>query len=98
MSYSPTLNWASIFTGGGAPGAIMGMGAPPAPIAALRASSSPLSRIGFGHGSCSQYSTRRGAVSASTWSNTARSSVLTFSFWSTTGTGMTIAKSCGGPW
>ena len=50
------------------------------------------------HGSCSQYSTSRGADSESTRSNTSAGSVLTFSFCRTTGTGTTIAKFSGGPW
>jgi len=49
-------------------------------------------------GSCSQYSTSRGAASWSICVKTARGSVFTFSFWSTTGTGTTIAKFSGGPW
>ena len=54
--------------------------------------------IGGWQGSCSQYSTSRGADSESTRSNTSAGSVLTFSFCSTTGTGTTIAKFSGGPW
>ena len=71
MSYSPTLNCASIFTAAR-------LGAASAGGAARRhAEPHPHRRaarviIGRGHGSCSQYSTRRGAVSWSTWSKTAR--------------------------
>ena len=50
------------------------------------------------HGSCSQYSTSRGADSESTRSKTVMGRVLTSSFFSTTGTGTTMAKSSGGPW
>ncbi len=56
------------------------------------------SGMGGMHGSCSQYSTRRGAVSESMWSNTVDGSVLTSSFFRTTGTGTTSAKFSGGPW
>ncbi len=51
----------------------------------------------YEQGSCSQYSTRRGAVSCSSRSKTLFCSVFTFSFWRTTGTGTTIAKSAAGP-
>ena len=53
---------------------------------------------GGAQGSCSQYSTSRGADSESTRSKTPAGSVLTFSCCKTTGTGTTIAKSWGGPW
>ena len=55
------------------------------------------SGIGGRQGSCSQYSTSRGAVNASMWSNTVEGSVLTSSFLRTTGTGTTSAKFSGGP-
>jgi hypothetical protein len=55
-------------------------------------------RSGFFTGAArkTRYSTRRGEVSWSTRSKMARGSVLTFSFWRTTGTGITSAKPSGG--
>ena len=53
--------------------------------------------FGDGHGSCSQYSTRRGEVTSSSLRKISAGRVLTWSFWSTTGTGTTIAKFSGGP-
>ena len=92
--YSPLTNWASILTPrSSAPSAALPffiIGLPP-PIAPNR-----YSRLGA-QGSCSQYSTRRGADSESTRSNTSAGSVLTSSLCSTTGTGTTMAKFSGGP-
>src|SRR5262245_39213331 len=79
ISYSPTTNWASILTPSLAEpfgdGAVGGGGTAPAPSA---------SSIGSQHGSCSQYSTSRGADSASMCSNTSCGKVLTSSLCNTT--------------
>jgi hypothetical protein len=92
--YSPTENLASIFT----PRSPLRSRAirvrPGAPLPAAIAMGGGMGA----HGSSSQYSTRRGAASVSTLRKISRGSVLTFSFWSTTGTGTTIAKFSGGPW
>jgi hypothetical protein len=59
----------------------------------------PISSSTYGlHGSCSQYSTSRGAPRVSTLANTSRGRVLTWASRTTTGTGTTSAKPAGGPW
>jgi hypothetical protein len=93
--YSPTSNCASMVTP-------RSRGEPPPFGGAL--SAAIMSIIGSGgyiigmHGSCSQYSTRRGAASLSTRSNTSLGRIFTSFSDSTTGTGTTIAKSAAGPW
>src|SRR4051812_29073499 len=84
-SYSPTANWASIRTGALAPAE--------AALAAMDAAggTAPNARLSNGgwQGLTSQYSTRRGAPSASTRANTSFGRTLTFSFCNTVGTGIT---------
>ena len=58
---------------------------------------SPAPTVAGSHGSCSQYSTSRGAVRASSRANSSRGSVFTSAFLRTTGTGTTIANRSGGP-
>ena len=92
--YSPTVNWASTVTPRswgllacrGAEGTI------DAPERDRLAYST-----GGAHGSCSQYSTSRGAPIRSMLANTALGKVLTSCSLSTTGTGITIANAEGGP-
>jgi hypothetical protein len=95
-SYSPTVNCASIVTPRSAPALASSHWGHPPPIDLVAHTS--YGGCSGAHGSCSQYSTSRGAPIASTLPNTSSGSVLTFSSWSTTGTGTTIAKSDGGPW
>ncbi len=94
MSYSPTSNCASMVTPVSSIGAAA-LSAMPGAIADRGTA------IGGGigaQGSCSQYSTSRGAASLSTRSKIDFGRVFTFSSARTTGTGTTIAKSSGGPW
>ena len=90
--YSATVNCASIFTPRSADRAAIDDG----DIDGMPA-------IGLGswisgpHGSCSQYSTRRGAPICSTCSNTLGDRVFTSPSCSTSGTGTIIANASGGP-
>jgi hypothetical protein len=77
MSYSPTANCASIFT----PrlSAFLSAAAATDWGMAVAVATPPL-RFSCWQGSCSQYSTRRGAESASSFEKISRGSVFTFSF------------------
>src|SRR5262249_37603638 len=92
--YSPTANLARILTPSGS--AVLSS-ASESVFILLLAPPSPLLGYRGAHGSCSQYSTRRGADSSSMCRNPSGGNVLTCSFCSTTGTGTTIAKFSGGP-
>ncbi len=88
MSYSPTENFASTFTP-------RSRGIESFPMAS--AIEGPMLTLERQRSTSVYISTSRGAASASMRSKAPLGSVFTFSFCSTTGTGMTSAKSSGGP-